>query len=319
MRPIDGLWSVPVGQQPVTSTVITLPARHPDDEHRIEVARPAAGSGHAPLREADTSKSADPHMLVEHHASQVAEVGERAHHRRPMRSRRLTSLPCRTQRAVARINIADKLSALIRDLEATLLDATIQADRRERLEVLRQKAAVKRAGSRAAMADERARLDRELKTVEAELAHLVAFIKRGRGSDAVQAELATTEATRDDLRLALAKLVQAEAFRASAKDLEAKLTTALGDWTKLGTKPIPQQRQLLRKLVPDRIIVTPYVKGARKWIDWTGSLIVAPIISGITPALGDVLPDDPMGGRWWPQRDSNPCFSHDHVFANSIR
>jgi PAS domain S-box-containing protein len=22
---------------------------------------------------------------------------------------------------------------------------------------------------------------------------------------------------------------------------------------------------------------------------------------------------------WWPQRDSTPCFSHDHVFANSIR
>jgi len=21
---------------------------------------------------------------------------------------------------------------------------------------------------------------------------------------------------------------------------------------------------------------------------------------------------------WWPQRDSNPCFSHDHVFASSI-
>lgn len=57
----------------------------------------------------------------------------------------------------------------------------------------------------------------------------------------------------------------------------------------------------MRKSVPDRIIVTPYVKGARKWIDWTGSLFVAPIISGITPALGDVLPDDPMGGRWSPQ------------------
>src|SRR5437667_7748244 len=23
--------------------------------------------------------------------------------------------------------------------------------------------------------------------------------------------------------------------------------------------------------------------------------------------------------QWWPQRDSNPCLSHDHVFANTLQ
>lgn len=45
-----------------------------------------------------------------------------------------------------------------------------------------------------------------------------------------------------------------------------------------------------------------------KWVDWAGDLAVAPIISGIAPAVGDVMPE-PMDRRWWPQRDSNPCFS----------
>jgi hypothetical protein len=55
-------------------------------------------------------------------------------------------------------------------------------------------------------------------------------------------------------------------------------------------------------------VVTPHVKGARKWVDFHGDLLLAPIVSGIMPALGDTIPD-PTEGRWWPQRDSNPCFS----------
>jgi hypothetical protein len=57
------------------------------------------------------------------------------------------------------------------------------------------------------------------------------------------------------------------------------------------------------------------VPGRTVWIDWAGDLAVAPIISGIAPAVGDAMPDDPMDRRWWPQGDSNPCFSRDHVFA----
>jgi hypothetical protein len=159
--------------------------------------------------------------------------------------------------------------------------------------------AVKRAGSRSTLASDRVRLEGELRTVETEIANLVAFVKQGKGSEAVQTEPATAEVTRGTLRTALERLVATEAFRTSSTaHVEQTLTAILRDWPDLRTKLVAQQRQLLRKLVPDRIAVTPHVRGDRKWVDWHGSMALAPIVSGITPALGDALP---MGRRWWPQ------------------
>ena len=60
------------------------------------------------------------------------------------------------------------------------------------------------------------------------------------------------------------QLAQADAFRASAADFAQKLGTILGDWTDITRKPVAQQRQLLRKLVPDRLTVTPHVDAKRK-------------------------------------------------------
>ena len=149
--------------------------------------------------------------------------------------------------------------------------------------------AMKRLGSRAAVATEITRLDQELKAVDTAITHLVGFIKRGQASEAVQQELAATEATRKDLRDARDRLAAAETFRRASGDVEARLTAILKDWQDIRRKPVPQQRQLLRKLVVDRIAVTPHVRGERKWVDWHGSMELAPIVSGITPALGDVL------------------------------
>jgi hypothetical protein len=39
--------------------------------------------------------------------------------------------------------------------------------------------------------------------------------------------------------------------------------------------------------------VTPHVERGRKWVDWHGAMELAPIVSGITPALGDVLANGP--------------------------
>jgi hypothetical protein len=82
------------------------------------------------------------------------------------------------------------------------------------------------------------------------------------------------------------------------RQIVATWNSLVGD---LRAKPVAQQRQLLRKLVPDRITVTPHVTATRKWVDWAGDLVLAPIIYGIAPAVGDVMPDYPMDRRWWPQ------------------
>jgi hypothetical protein len=141
------------------------------------------------------------------------------------------------------------------------------------------------------------------KTVETEIANLVAFVKQGKGSEAVQTELATAEVTRGTLRTALERLVATEALRTSTAHVEQTLTAILAaDWQDIASKPVPQARQLLRKLLHDRLVVTPHVRGDRKWVDWHGSMALAPIVSGITPALGDALL---MGRRWWPQRDAH--------------
>jgi hypothetical protein len=129
----------------------------------------------------------------------------------------------------------------------------------------------KRAGSRSTLASDRVRLQGELKTVQTEIPNLVAFVKQGKGSEAVQTELATAEVTRETLRTALERLVATEAFHASSTaHVEQTLTAILRDWQDIRTKPVAQQRQLLKKLVPDRIAVTPHVRGDRKWVDWHG-------------------------------------------------
>src|SRR4029450_7811433 len=72
-----------------------------------------------------------------------------------------------------------------------------------------------------------------------------------------------------DLRTALDRLVATEAFHASSTaHVEQTLTAILRDWQDIRTKPVAQQRQLLKKLVPDRIAVTPHVRGDRKWVHW---------------------------------------------------
>jgi hypothetical protein len=76
---------------------------------------------------------------------------------------------------------------------------------------------------------------------------------------------------RETLRTALERLVATEAFHASSTaHVEQTLTAILRDWQDIRTKPVAQQRRLLKKLVPDRIAVTPHVRGDRKWVDWHG-------------------------------------------------
>src|SRR6185436_12849070 len=56
--------------------------------------------------------------------------------------------------------------------------------------------AVKRAGSRAAVEADRVRIDAELKTVEAELARLVGFVRKGTASETVAEAITAAEGTR---------------------------------------------------------------------------------------------------------------------------
>ena len=74
---------------------------------------------------------------------------------------------------------------------------------------------------------------------------------------------------------------------------------------------------MLRKLLDGRLVFTPTTAtdGTRVY-QFTGRGVLDPIVAGMIPTL---LNNSNNIKRWWPQRDSNPCFSHDHVFANTIK
>ena len=61
---------------------------------------------------------------------------------------------------------------------------------------------------------------------------------------------------------------------------------------------------MLRRLLVGRLAFTPRVDENGQYYEFAGQRSISQLLSGV------VLPK-----VWWPQRDSNPCFSHDHVFA----
>ncbi|MGH2778936.1 MAG: hypothetical protein ACRDJB_09840 [Actinomycetota bacterium] len=138
----------------------------------------------------------------------------------------------------------------------------------------------------------------ELTVVEPELAHLVAFVKQGRWSERSRRNSRRRKAGRATCARPWPAWTPPRHSARRPPNSKTKLAI-LTDWAHLSRNPVPQQRQLLRKLVPDRLTVTLHVTATRLWIDWAGDPVVAPIINGIAPALGDVMPD-PTERRWWP-------------------
>ena len=85
--------------------------------------------------------------------------------------------------------------------------------------------------------------------------------------------VAATEAKRKDLRDVRDRLSQAETFRSAPAEVEVKLTAILKDWQDIRTKPVAQQRQLLRKLVPEARARPAHADAPRagRPEEWTGT------------------------------------------------
>jgi len=61
-------------------------------------------------------------------------------------------------------------------------------------------------------------------------------------------------------------------------------------------------------LLVGRLIFTPKEDTNGRYYEFPGKGSISELLTGV------VLPKG-----WWPQRDSNPCFSYDHVFATFLR
>ena len=89
--------------------------------------------------------------------------------------------------------------------------------------------------------------------------------------------------------------------------MEQDLRAKLDDWRGLLLRNVGSARQALRSLVPARLRFTPKAENGERFYVFEGMAVLDRFLEGI------VLPKS----KWWPQRDSNPCLSRDHVFAKS--
>jgi hypothetical protein len=100
----------------------------------------------------------------------------------------------------------------------------------------------------------------------------------------------------------------AEVTTAELARFEAQLRARLGDWKAMLRGHPAEARQMLGKLLGgQRVTLTPREENGARFYEYR-----APCSFDRTIRDG-LLKHERHPKRWWPQRDSNPCFSHDHV------
>lgn len=122
-------------------------------------------------------------------------------------------------------------------------------------------AAIDRAAERLSTSqhdDEAERLRDERDTVEGELSHLVSALASGANLPTVVQAIHAREARREAIVARLASLERVAAMpRKDRGTLRAELQRRAEDWREPLARNVPQARQLLRKVLADRLTVTP--------------------------------------------------------------
>ncbi len=160
--------------------------------------------------------------------------------------------------------------------------------------------------------DGRAQLERDLHHVDGRISRLLDALADGTAAkDEIVNRLNAEKARKTELLAELERVARLstgqpfntarlrEGFRARLADVKAALS-----------RHTPHARQLLRKLLADKIAMAPIAHDRRRGYRFRGGLAIDGLLQGEAVEL---VPS------WWPQRDSNPCLSRDHVFANDRR
>jgi hypothetical protein len=145
-------------------------------------------------------------------------------------------------------------------------------------------------------------LREELARIEGEVGRLAAAIAAGGDLPSVLALLQDRERRRVNLRAELVAIERQAVGRRGARDVEQALTMmrdALTDWKGLLHAQPTAARQALRALLAGRLIFAAEERDGERFYTFTGQGTITPLIAGVTG----------VQRVWWPQRDSNPCFS----------
>jgi hypothetical protein len=157
--------------------------------------------------------------------------------------------------------------------------------------------------------DRRTAIERELSLIEAQERRLVEAIKHGgQALDPLVNALKTEEARKRVLVSELETLGSVE--RASSLNLhriKKSLRARLADTKALLSRHIPEAREMLRKLLVERLEFTPVEVNGRKGYRFTGAGSYGPLFDGEAFSPTVVAPTG-----------FEPVFGHGHVFARSL-
>lgn len=124
----------------------------------------------------------------------------------------------------------------------------------------------------------REQLLKELRTTETELARFTQAIAAGGAVETIVAAMKEREAKRATLQTQVAMLDGTQADRFDAKQAEQELRSHLSDWTGLATRLPAQSRQILRKLLVNRIRLSRDPDGRCRF---EGEAAIGRVINGL--------------------------------------
>jgi site-specific DNA recombinase len=139
--------------------------------------------------------------------------------------------------------------------------------------------------------------------VRRELDNLIDALAKTGGSSRVTDAIKDREARLSHLEQDLAALEgRQQISQMDAARLERQAREKVAGWRKVLRAHPSQARQIVSKLLRDRLIFIPETRNRRPGYRFRGEGTIWPLLSGVIHDL------DVCGKRWRPQRDSNPCF-----------
>jgi site-specific DNA recombinase len=169
-------------------------------------------------------------------------------------------------------------------------------------------------------ASKRKALEAQRRTLENDRSNLTAAIARGGDLDSLVTALKTAESQYTMITSQLTQLDAVDALtQVDTAALRQKVEAFGKQWGGLAQRDPRQARQILRKLLADRLVFAPTLKDGAPAYHITGEGRLGPLLAGALPAHqpsapGARTPSDVLQ-RWWPQRDSNPCFSLERAMS----
>jgi len=166
-------------------------------------------------------------------------------------------------------------------LEQALLSALSDALDERLVAAAVDRALVKLRSDHATQPDRRMAIERELSLIEAKERNLVAAVSRGDAVEPLLAALKAEGERKATLVRELTGLQEMEKVAAiDSARLQRELKAQAENVRGLLSKHVPQARQMLRKLINGRLVVTPIERNGRKGFQFEGQGTYGKLLAG---------------------------------------